>query len=67
MPDERARIFDLLAIAGRGKRLNTNVYADFGFGFFERFNIGFNKNADKIASTCVPADRQIEDFTAVFT
>jgi hypothetical protein len=32
MLNERARVFDLLAIAGRSRRLNTNVYADFGFG-----------------------------------
>jgi hypothetical protein len=65
MLNERARIFDLLALAGRGQRLNTNVYADFGFGLFERFNIGFNKDADKIASAGVPADSQIEDFSVI--
>src|SRR5215475_7818477 len=63
--NERARIFDLLAIAGRGQRLNTNVYTDFSFGLLERLNIGFNHDADKIASTCVPADRQIEDFSVI--
>lgn len=61
--DERARIFDLLAVAGRSKRLNTNVYADFGFSLFESFDIGFNQDADEIAPTCVPADSQIEDFS----
>src|SRR5262249_48824593 len=45
MLNEWARVFDLLAVAGRGQRLNTNIYANFGFGLFERFNIGFNKNA----------------------
>jgi hypothetical protein len=65
MLNERARIFDLLAIAGRGQRLNTNVYADFGFGLFERFNSGFNKDAGKIASARVPADSQIEDFSVI--
>src|SRR5215470_5852583 len=49
--NEWARIFDLLALAGRGQRLNTNVYADFGSGLPERLNLGFNKDADKIAST----------------
>jgi hypothetical protein len=65
MPDERARIFDLLAVAGRGQRLNTNVYPDFGFGLFEWFNIGFNQDAHKIASTCVSANRQIENFSVI--
>jgi len=65
MLNERARIFDLLTLAGRGQRLNTNVYADFGFGLFEGFNSGFNKDADKIASACVPADSQIEDFSVI--
>src|SRR5262245_12230825 len=63
--NERARTFDLLALAGRSKRLNTNVYADFGSGLPERFDLGFNKDADKIASTCVPADSQIEDFSVI--
>ena len=63
--NEWARIFDLLAIAGRSKRLNTNVYADFGSGLPERLDLGFNKDADKIASTGVPADRQIEDFSVI--
>src|SRR5215475_15007424 len=38
MPDERTRVFDLLALAGRGQCLNPDVYADFGFGLFEWFN-----------------------------
>jgi hypothetical protein len=63
--NERARVFDFLAVAGRGQRLNANVYADFGFDLFERFNISFNQDADKIALTCVPADSQIEDFSVI--
>jgi len=64
-PDERARVFDLLALAGRGQRLNTNVYAHFGFGLFERLNVGFNQDADKIAIARIPADSQIEDFSVI--
>ena len=63
--NERARVFDLLAVAGRRQRLNTDVYPDFGFGLFEWFNVSFNQDADKIAPTCVPADRQIEDFSVI--
>src|SRR6516162_5327530 len=58
MLHERARVFDLLALTGRGQRLNTNVYADFGFGLFERLNVGFNQDADKISFAGIPADRQ---------
>jgi len=64
-PGERARVFDLIALAGRGQSLNTNVYADFGFGLFERLNIGFNQDADKIAIARIPADSQIEDFSVI--
>ncbi len=64
--DERARIFKFLALASRGQRLNANVYADFGFGLPERLDVGFNKDADKIASACIPADRQINDFGIVW-
>jgi len=31
-PDQRTRIFNLLAIAGRRKRFNADIYTDFGFG-----------------------------------
>src|SRR5262249_35242472 len=48
-----------------GQRLNAYIYADFGFGLFEPLNVGFNQDADKIASTCVPADRQVEDFRVI--
>ena len=65
MLNERARIFNLLAVAGRSKRHNTNIYTNLCFGLFERFNVGFNKDADKIASTGVPADRQIDDFSVI--
>src|SRR5882672_3399192 len=64
-PEEWARVFDLLAVAGRSKHLNTNVYTDFGFSLFESFNIGLNQDADEIAPTCVPADSQIEDFSVI--
>src|SRR5262245_32205769 len=63
--NERTRVFDLLALAGRGQRLNANIYADFGFGLFERLDVGFNKKADKIAVARVPADRQVEDFGVI--
>src|SRR5882672_10557121 len=63
--NERARIFDLLAAAGRGQRLNTYIYADFGFGLFERLDVGFNQDADKIAFARIPADRQVDDFRIV--
>ncbi len=65
MLNERTRIFDLLAVAGRSKRFNTDVYTNFGFDLLERFNIGFNEDADKIASTCVPTDSQAEDFSVI--
>ena len=63
--DERTRIFKFLALARRGQRLNANVYADFGFDSPSRLDIGFNKDADKMASACIPADRQINDFGIV--
>jgi hypothetical protein len=65
-PGEWARVFDLLAVAGRGQRLNTNVYADFGFSLSERLDVGFNKNADKIASARIPTNGQIEDFCVIW-
>ena len=61
-PDEWARIFQFFAVAGRGERLNAYVYASFCFCLFERLNFGFNEDADKMASTRIPADRQIDDF-----
>jgi hypothetical protein len=61
-PHERARIFDLLAVAGRGQSLNADIYADFGPGLFEWLNGSFNQDADKIASAGISADRQIDDF-----
>lgn len=61
-PEERARIFEFFALAGRGQRFNADVYAGFGFGLFERLDIGFNEDADKIAAARIPADRQIDDF-----
>jgi hypothetical protein len=57
-PDEWARVFDLLAVAGRGQRLNTDVYADIGFSLPERFDVGFNKDADKKASARIPTNAQ---------
>ena len=63
--NERARIFDLLALAGHSQRLNTNVYTDFGFALFEWLNIGFNEYADKIAFARIPADSQIDDFCVI--
>ena len=60
-----ARVFDLLAIAGRGKRLNADIYADFGFSLFERLDVGFNQDAHKIASACITADRQVDDFRII--
>src|SRR5215510_13827941 len=65
LSDERARIFKFLAPAGRGQGLNANVYADFGFGLPERLNIGFNKDADKIALARISADCQIENFGVI--
>ena len=60
-----ARVFDLLAIAGRGKRLNADIYADFGFSLFERLDVGFNQDAHKIASARITADRQVDDFRII--
>jgi hypothetical protein len=64
--DEWARVFDLLAIAGRGQRLNTDVYTDFGLGLFERLDVGFNQDADKIASARIPTNGQVEDFCVIW-
>jgi len=61
-PDERARIFELFALAGRGQRLNANVYAYFGFGLLKWLDVGFDQNADKMASSCVSADGKAKDF-----
>ncbi|MBO0857081.1 MAG: hypothetical protein J2P21_01225 [Chloracidobacterium sp.] len=36
MLNKRTRVFDLLAIAGCGQRLNTDIYTDFGSGLFYR-------------------------------
>src|SRR5262249_53806389 len=60
--DEWARVFELFAVAGRGERLNADVYAGFGFGLFERLEIGFNEDADEIAAARITTDRQIDDF-----
>jgi hypothetical protein len=58
-------VISVMTNATSSKRLNTNLYADFGSDLPERFDFGFNKDAGKIASTCVPADRQIEDFSVI--
>jgi hypothetical protein len=63
--NERARIFELFSLAGRGQRLNPDIYADFGSGLFEWLKVGFNKNADKIASARIPADGQVEEFSVI--
>lgn len=65
MLNERARIFDLLAFAGRSQCLNSDIYADFGFSLFERLEVGFNQDADKIALAGVAADRQVDDFRVI--
>jgi hypothetical protein len=64
-PEERARVFEFGAVAGRGQCLNADIYAGFGFGLFERLDTSFNQDADKIASARIPADRQIDDFRIV--
>jgi hypothetical protein len=61
-PQERARIFEFGAVAGCGQRFNADIYAGFGFGLFERLEVGFNEDADIIASDRIPADRQIDDL-----
>lgn len=63
--NEWARVFDLLAFAGRGQRLNADIYADFSFSLFERLDVGFNQDADKIAVAGIPADRQVDDFRVI--
>ena len=63
--NERARIFDLFAVAGHSQRLNADIYADFGFSLFERLDVGFNQDADKIAVAGIPADRQVDDFRVI--
>src|SRR5262249_43028039 len=60
--EERARIFKLLALAGRSQSFDANVYPDFGFDLPERLDVSFKEDADKIAPAGVPTDRQIEDF-----
>ena len=60
-----SRIFEFFALAGRGQRLNADIYTDFGFGLLERLNIGFNEDADKIALARISADCQIEDFGVI--
>ena len=60
-----ARVFDLLAVASRGQRLDADIYADFGFSLFERLDVGFNEDADKMASASIPADRQVDDFGVI--
>ena len=60
-----SRIFQLFAVAGRGQRLDADIYTDFGFGLLERLNIGFNEDADKIALARISADCQIEDFGVI--
>src|SRR5262249_48626954 len=59
------RIFDLLAVAGRGQCLNADIYTDFGLSLFELLDVGLNQDADKIAFARVPADSQIEDFSVI--
>jgi len=42
--------------------LKADVDAGFGVGLFERLDLGFNEDADKIAAARILADRQIDDF-----
>src|SRR5262252_4160054 len=64
-PEERARVFELLPVAGRGQGLNADIYADFGFSLLERLDICFNEDTDKIAPARVSADRQVQEFCIV--
>ena len=63
--NQGSRIFEFFALAGRGQRLNADIYTDFGFGLLERLDIGFNEDADKIALAPISADCQIEDFGVI--
>jgi hypothetical protein len=64
-PDKGAGIFEFLALAGRGQCLNADINADFGFGPLERLDVGFDKDADKIAPARIPADRQADELRVV--
>ncbi|HZF39569.1 MAG TPA: hypothetical protein VE715_12145, partial [Blastocatellia bacterium] len=61
-PEQWARIFEFIAVAGRGQRLDAYIYADFGFDLLEQLDSGFNEDADKIASARIPADRQAQQL-----
>src|SRR5215475_8137641 len=63
--DQWARVFNLLAFAGRGQRLNTYVYTDFCFRFLQWRYIGFDENTYKIASNRILAYCQIQ-YLSVF-
>ena len=65
-PEERARVFQFLPVAGRGQGLNADIYADFGFSLLERLDICFNEDTDKIASARVSTDRQVQEFCVVW-
>src|SRR5262249_9294233 len=64
-PDERARVFEFLTVAGRGQGLNADIYADLGFGLLERLNLSFDEDTDKIALTCISADGKADEFRVV--
>src|SRR5215813_10239248 len=53
--EERTRVFNLLAFAGRGQRLNSNVYTDFSFCFLQWRYISFDENTYKIAASRILA------------
>src|SRR5215510_4580874 len=64
-PDERARVFESLAVTGRGQGLKADVSADLGVGLPERLDVGFDEETDQIASARIPTDRQMDEGCVV--
>src|SRR5262249_32937778 len=61
-PDEWARVFEFLPVAGRGQGLKADIYADLGVGLLERLNLSVDEETDKIALTCISADGEADEF-----
>src|SRR5262245_15178651 len=64
-PDEWARVFEFLPVAGRDQGLNPDIDADLGFGLLKRLNLGVDKDTDKIAFARISADGEVYEFRVV--
>jgi len=64
-PQERARIFKPLSVAGNCKGLDADINPDLGFDLLEWFDISFNQDADEVSLAGVLAGCQVDEFCII--